>query len=313
MGILGFWSGSSMPDTLPGSRDEDEFDTAGKLGIPRLVYLLPTSRDLVLPAEVRGGPDRQLANRAQTFRARVGQASLVRELVRTPADLEAGLYRALVELADQVIPAGAVGTGSDHAGHRAPSGEPVFAVPPLRSGDVPRPELTRQLLDRLGVGTGDTASAPSPGGAVVGTAAGMTTGLVGAGGFGKTTLARMLVHDPAVRAGFSDGIVWLTLGDGLSGAELADRVDDACAAVTGTKPPHADPLLAGAALGRALGRKRMLLVLDDAWSPAQVQPFLSGGPNTIRLVTTRHPSSLPEGAARVDVDAMTSSLTSRAR
>jgi hypothetical protein len=46
---------------------------------------------------------------------------------------------------------------------------------------------------------------------------------------------------------------------------LADRIDDACAAVTGTKPPHADPVLAGATLSEAL-RDRQMLVLDDAWT-----------------------------------------------
>jgi hypothetical protein len=48
----------------------------------------------------------------------------------------------------------------------------------------------------------------------------------------------------------------------------------------------------------------MLLVVDDIWSRAQLEPFLSGGPNTVRLVTTRQHQVLPDTSAHVDVDAM---------
>ena len=48
----------------------------------------------------------------------------------------------------------------------------------------------------------------------------------------------------------------------------------------------------------------MLLVLDDIWSRAQLEPFLSGGPNTVRLVTTRQHQVLPHTSTHIDVDAM---------
>jgi WD40 repeat protein len=181
-----------------------------------------------------------------------------------------------------------VGTG---LGRSVQDGEPVFAVPPPRQGDIPRPGLTGQLLAHL--------LAAERAGVV-----GMTTGLAGAGGFGKTTLARMLVHDPATLAEYPDGIVWVTVGQELTGVDLAERINDVCATVTGRKPLHTDPLLAGADLGAGLGGRRMLLVVDDVWSKGQMEPFLAGGPNTVRLVTTRQRSVLPAGAARVDVDAM---------
>ena len=41
----------------------------------------------------------------------------------------------------------------------------------------------------------------------------VTTALHGAGGFGKTTLARAVCHDDRVIAAFKDGILWVTLGD----------------------------------------------------------------------------------------------------
>src|SRR5262249_42068015 len=43
----------------------------------------------------------------------------------------------------------------------------------------------------------------------VGAAAAITTALRGAGGFGKTTLALALCHDPDVQATFADGILWV--------------------------------------------------------------------------------------------------------
>jgi hypothetical protein len=133
---------------------------------------------------------------------------------------------------------------------------------------------------------------------------GMTTALRGAGGFGKTTLARMLVHDPTVQQAFSDGIAWVTIGEDAEGADLAAKVNAVTETVSRSKPSLSDPALAGSALGEALGDRRMLLVLDDIWSRAQLEPFLSGGPNTVRLVTTRQHQVLPATAVHVDVDAM---------
>jgi hypothetical protein len=132
----------------------------------------------------------------------------------------------------------------------------------------------------------------------------MTTALRGAGGFGKTTLARMLVHDPAVQQAFPDGIAWVTIGEDAQGPDLAAEVNDVTETASRSKPSLSDPALAGSALGDALGDRRMLLVLDDIWSRTQLEPFLSGGPNTVRLVTTRQRDVLPDTSTHLDVDAM---------
>jgi hypothetical protein len=99
--------------------------------------------------------------------------------------------------------------------------------------------------------------------------------------------------------------VWVTLGEHLSGPELASRAADVCWTLTGVRPPVTDPTLAGAELGRALGERRMLLVIDDAWSAVQLEPLLNAGPRVTRLVTTRRTSTLPPGTRCVEVDAMT--------
>ena len=67
-----------------------------------------------------------------------------------------------------------------------------------------------------------------------------------------------------------------------------------------------DPQAAGAVLGRVLSSRRVLLVADDVWSTAQVEPFLVGGDGAVRLFTTRQPGVLPGRVAPVQVDQMTS-------
>ena len=122
---------------------------------------------------------------------------------------------------------------------------------------------------------------------------GVTTGLVGAGGFGKTTLARMVAHDPRVRAEFADGVVWVTVGEDAAGPDLAAKLVSAARLFDPSAAEVTDPLAAGAVLGRALAGRRVLLVVDDVWSTAQVEPFLIGGGSVVRLFTTRQPGVLP--------------------
>jgi WD40 repeat protein len=166
----------------------------------------------------------------------------------------------------------------------------VFAVPALTGHEVPRPHLMADLVSKVTAPEGGTV--------------GMTTALRGAGGFGKTTLARMLVRNPMVLEAFPDGIAWVTIGEDAGGPDLAAKVNDVIETVSRGKPLLSDPALAGAALGEALGNRRMLLVVDDIWSRTQLEPFLAGAPNTVRLVTTRQHQVLPDTSTHVDVDAM---------
>ena len=50
--------------------------------------------------------------------------------------------------------------------------------------------------------------------------------------------------------------------------------------------------------GEALGNRRILMIVDDAWREKGLRPFLQGGPNTTRLVTTRIDDILPPTAIR---------------
>jgi NB-ARC domain-containing protein len=143
----------------------------------------------------------------------------------------------------------------DHSGGTALSGGtggwrgPVFVVPPLRGDEIARPGLMEKLV----------AAVTRPGAGVVG----MTTGLWGAGGFGKTTLARLLGHHDEIREHFPDGVVWVTVGEDATGPGLAEKVTNAVYLLRGDRPAVTDPVGAGAELGHALGQRRVLLVVDD--------------------------------------------------
>ncbi len=134
---------------------------------------------------------------------------------------------------------------------------------------------------------------------------GLSTALHGAGGFGKTTLAAWACHRPEVYDFYRGGLLWLTIGQETRDAALAERINDLAFVVSGRRPSIADPLIAGAELGRLLDeRDPLLLVLDDVWHESQLRPFRVGGGRCTRLVTTRVPDLLPPAAARFLVDVM---------
>jgi hypothetical protein len=132
----------------------------------------------------------------------------------------------------------------------------------------------------------------------------MTTGLWGAGGFGKTTLARLMVHREEIRERFPHGGVWVTVGEDAAGPELAEKVTNVVSLLGGVRPVVTDPVAADVELGLTLGDRRVLLVVDDVWSATQVEPFMIGGPGTVRLFTTRIRGVLPGPADLVRVDEM---------
>jgi hypothetical protein len=145
--------------------------------------------------------------------------------------------------------------------------------------------------------------------AAPGSPVGNTTGLPGAGGFGKTTLARQACADERVRSRFTGGVYFVTIGREVRGpAAIALKVRNTVRFVTGQDVTYTDPDMAGDELGRLLDgspERRILLVLDDVWEPEQLDPFLRGARECVQLVTTRVPAVLPAGAARVLVDQMT--------
>jgi NB-ARC domain-containing protein len=177
----------------------------------------------------------------------------------------------------------------DAAGNMGTGRRPWMAPPLGRM--VERPELGGVLLEAL--------IAPTP------TEVGLTTALQGAGGFGKTRLATWVCHQPQIERRYPGGLLWVTVGQEVRGADLAERINDLVFALCGQRPAISDPDTAGAELGRLLDeRKPVLLVVDDVWEESQLRPFHFGGRYCTRLVTTRIADLLPASGLHIQVDAM---------
>jgi WD40 repeat protein len=165
-----------------------------------------------------------------------------------------------------------------------------WMAPPL-DRMVLRPELGDRLVEAL--------LAPDP------TEIGVTTGLHGAGGFGKTRLATWVCHRPEIDRRYPGGLLWVTVGQEVHGADLAVRINDLAFALGGQRPAISDPVAAGAELGRLLDqREPVLLIVDDVWAESQMRPFRIGGQRCTRLVTTRVPDLLPDAGPRIPVGTM---------
>jgi WD40 repeat protein len=130
----------------------------------------------------------------------------------------------------------------------------------------------------------------------------ITAALRGAGGYGKTTLARAICHDERIQQAFDDGILWVTLGE--DPGDLTGRVIDLVEVLSGERPGFSSIEAAITRLAELLADRDLLIVIDDAWNSAHLRPFLQGGSRCARLITTRRDDVLPSAAARVPVDAM---------
>src|SRR5258706_273389 len=151
---------------------------------------------------------------------------------------------------------------------------------------VGRDHLLRQLQQRLLTGGRVALSA-----------------INGLPGVGKTALATALAHNEEVRAYFSDGILWAGAGSEPDGLGLPRRWGP----LLGSPPPElaqrSRPDAWAVSIHAAIGQRRMLLVIDDAWDIAHALALQVGGPNCAYLVTTRFPEIArrfaAEGAAVV--------------
>ena len=273
--IAGFRYGSVVRDRPEVSYTELEFEVAIEVDIPRLVFVLGEDTE----GSVGLLRDSRYGQRQDEFRERLSAGGAMNAIVNSPLELATQLYQALIEL-----PRGPSGAW------RRDVAEPVWSVPPLPGDEVARPALAKKVIAAL--------LAPDA------SAVAVTTGLLGAGGFGKTTLARMIAHDPRVRAQFPAGVAWVTVGEDASGPGLAAKLVSTARLFDPTAAEVTDPLAAGSILGRALGQRRVLLIVDDVWTRGQVEPFLVEASRTVRLFTTRQRGILPFAAVAVVVDQM---------
>jgi hypothetical protein len=111
----------------------------------------------------------------------------------------------------------------------------------------------------------------------------LTTAFRGGGGFGKTTLAIALCHDPEVRERFDDGVLFIVLGEQ---PDIVALLNDQIALISGERPAFTDLNAAAARFRELVDGTDMLIVLDDVWDEAHAKPFKEGE-RAVRLITSR--------------------------
>ncbi len=132
---------------------------------------------------------------------------------------------------------------------------------------------------------------------------GITAALRGAGGYGKTQLARWLCHQESIEDAFYDGVLWLEFGEK---PDVLGLIEDLIKTLTGKPGGFTQINSAANCLKELLEKGCFLLVLDDLWRQQDLAPFHFeiGAPHVVRLITTRINDILPRDTARVLVDAM---------
>lgn len=103
-------------------------------------------------------------------------------------------------------------------------------------------------------------------------------------GVGKTTLAVALAHHREVLAHFSDGVLWAGLGPQPDLPSRLARWADALGVDVSDRPTVE---ARAQAVRDAIGHKRLLLVIDDAWQLEAAEHLRCGGPNCAHLLTSR--------------------------
>jgi hypothetical protein len=277
--IAGFRYGSPVRDAAEVSYTELEFQAAGEVGLPRLVFLLGTDADGKRDLFV----DPVYGARQEAFRARLAEAGLTLATFTTADQLETLLLHALITLGRERRPGG----GAD-----AVEWPVVVGRPPLRADAFQeRPGLREQI--RAGWAARGVAV--------------LAQVVAGDGGTGKTQLAAAVYRDALAGQRHEGGVevaVWVTA---TSRAAVVASYAQAYARVYagtggGDAEEHAQRFLEWLT---GTGR-RWLVVLDDVADPVDLAGLWPAGPAGRVLVTTRRRDAAIAGRGTlVDVGVFT--------
>ncbi len=140
------------------------------------------------------------------------------------------------------------------------------------AGLVGRDWLLQQLKQRLCTGGNVALSA-----------------INGLPGIGKTALAVALASDAQIQAQFCNGILWAGLGTTPNVPGVLARWG-ALLGISSTESGNTNsPQDWGQSLRAAIGKRRLLLVIDDVWQLDAALALQVGGPYCAHLITTRFP------------------------
>ena len=144
--------------------------------------------------------------------------------------------------------------------------------PPLGHSLVGRDDLFRQLKQRLLSENPVALSA-----------------INGLPGVGKTALATALAHDDELQASFADGVLWAGLGYEPDVLGLLSHWGTLLQCAPADLTQRGQTTAWATSIHAAIGQRRMLLIIDDAWQITQALVFQVGGPHCAHLLTTRFP------------------------
>ena len=112
------------------------------------------------------------------------------------------------------------------------------------------------------------------------------TALAGMGGIGKTVLAKALTEDEVVQRAFPDGIVWITAGKERK-RDFIEEMREVAKALGDDLSGYDTALACEHQYRTTIANKAALIVVDDVWSKADIEPLLAESPRSRFLFTTR--------------------------
>ena len=150
-----------------------------------------------------------------------------------------------------------------------------ITAPPRVANYIERPDVLRALRDSLFAEDHHQPIA--------------LTALYGMGGIGKTVLAKALTEDVVVQQAFPDGIVWVTAGREAR-RDFIEQMREVAKALGEDLSRFENAQACEHQYRSTIANKAALIVVDDVWSKADIEPLLAESPRSRFLFTTRDTS-----------------------